>query len=203
MPYKWYINHIQKRKLITGEASPYYLFHPHAPRRILKTIPRVKLIALLRNPVDRALSQYFFQKRIGLETLSFKDALDKEAQLLSAERGEMLVDESYNSLVYRHCSYLSRGIYVDQLKIWTGLFPAEQLMIISTEDLFSDPQTVMSRVIDYLELPKCALSGFTNHDHYGDYPTTDTATRKCLVEYFKPHNQRLYQYLGLNFDWDR
>ena len=65
-----------------GEITPYYMFHPLASKRIRKHLPNVKLIVLLRDPVERALSQFFHSRRLGLEPLCFKDAFALEAQRL-------------------------------------------------------------------------------------------------------------------------
>jgi Sulfotransferase domain len=88
------------RRVITGEASPYYLLHPFAPHRASITVPDAKLIALLRNPVDRAYSAYKHRVLTGRESLSFEEALDAEEERTSGELEKMLSDESYHSLTY-------------------------------------------------------------------------------------------------------
>src|SRR5215210_506392 len=105
-------------KTVTGEASPYYLLHPHTPRRAFVTVPEAKLIALLRNPVDRAYSAYRHKVRRGQETLSFEEALEEEEERTVGELGKMLADETYRSRAYPLYSYQARGIYVDQLIRW-------------------------------------------------------------------------------------
>ena len=88
---------IRRKSFVTGEATTYYIFHPHAPRRILATVPKMKLIALLRNPVDRAYAQYHQKIRRGYEPLSFEDAIDAEPERLRGEKEKMLANETYNS----------------------------------------------------------------------------------------------------------
>ena len=95
---KYYARHVEKHDLITGEASPYYLFHPRAPQRVAKTLPKAKLIILLRNPVDRAYSQYQHQLRQpGVEPLSFEEAIAYEEKRLAGEEEKILRDEKYDS----------------------------------------------------------------------------------------------------------
>ena len=67
----WYARHFSNAPegVYCGESTPFYLFHQEAPQRIHNLIPQVKLIVLLRDPVERALSQYFHSVRLGLETL--------------------------------------------------------------------------------------------------------------------------------------
>ena len=106
----------RKHHFVTGEASAYYLFHPHAPRRIAQLLPDAKLIVLLRNPIDRAYSQYNFEVDLGRESLSFEDAVAAEEERIGKERERILADERYVSFDHSRYSYLARGVYVDQLR---------------------------------------------------------------------------------------
>jgi hypothetical protein len=111
----------KERSFVTGEASPYYLFHPHAPKRVASAIPKVKIIVLLRNPIDRAYSHYHHALKQGNETLSFEDAIGKEEERLYKEMEKMLKDENYYSFNHQKYSYLSRGIYSEMCRAvkWT------------------------------------------------------------------------------------
>ncbi len=113
---------LRGRRIITGEASPYYMFHPHAMRRIASILPTVKLIVLLRNPVDRAYSHYHYEVKHGREQLTFEEAIDAEPGRLAGELDKMLQDEGYFSVHYGRHAYLRRGIYVEQLKACRALF---------------------------------------------------------------------------------
>src|SRR5947209_14940507 len=125
---KYYAQRFRCRTFLTGEASPSYLFHPHAPGRIAKVLPHVKLIVLLRNPVDRAYSQYYHVVEHSYGTLSFEEAVRDEEERIAKERARVLEDGRYDSYAFRHLSYLSRGIYIDQLQVWMSLFPREQFL---------------------------------------------------------------------------
>jgi hypothetical protein len=186
---------------LTGEGTTYYIFHPHAPQRIRQTLPGVKLIVLLRNPVDRAYSQYHQKLRRGKETLSFEEAIDAEPERLQGETEKMLADERYNSVHHRDHAYQERGVYVDQLKRWMSLFPKEQLLILRSEDLREKPASLLKQAIEFLELPKCELKEYKDYNS-ATYPKMAPHMRRRLIEYFKPHNQRLYEYLGRDFGWD-
>jgi hypothetical protein len=96
---------------LTGEATPYYLFHPLTPKRIAGLLPQVKLIVILRNPVDRAYSHFLHATRMGFETLSFKEAIAREAERVAAEEARLLDDQSYYSFEHQRFSYIHRGIY--------------------------------------------------------------------------------------------
>lgn len=95
---------------IVGGATPGYIFHPHAPRRVAQLLPDVKLVALLRNPVDRAYSNFWRRRAQGLEVLdSFEEAVAKEPERLEKELDKMLADDSYAGTSRRIHSYLTRA----------------------------------------------------------------------------------------------
>ena len=203
----WYRTHFPQQqqrngqRVITGEASPYYLFYPRAARRVAETIPQVKLIALLRNPIDRAYSDYQHTLRQGYETLGFNEALDLEEERLRGEKEKILTDEKYRSINYRRYSYLSRGIYVDQLKEWHRYFDPEQLLILKSEDFFDHPSDTLERVVRLLGLPErdIEIRGGRNAGDYSE--PMDSEIRRWLQKYYEPHNRRLYEYLGVDFRW--
>lgn len=200
--YKKYIKNVHKIDVITGEATPEYFFHPHAPERIHKTIPDVRLIVMLRNPVDRAYSHYNHSVRHNIENLSFEEAIEKENQRIDGEFEKMLKDERYNSIILEKHSYLSRGIYINQIKRWHALFSKKQLMIIQSEQFYNDPKSTFNDVLEFLNLPRFELSEYKQFGHF-NYNDFDKGLRKKLIEYFKPYNQKLYEYLGVYFDWDK
>ena len=76
--YKNFKKIIRKEKLIVGEQTATYIFHPLIPKRVHATIPNAKLIVVLRNPVDRAFSNYQHQVREGIEKRTFEDAIKSE-----------------------------------------------------------------------------------------------------------------------------
>jgi Sulfotransferase domain len=124
----------QGQRVLTGEASPRYLFHPQAPARAALVVPNTKLIVLLRNPVDRAYSHYHFHVARGRQTLSFEDALAQEEARTRDEEQRLAADAHYFSPICWRFTYLARGIYVDQLQRWMNYFPQEQFFIIKSED---------------------------------------------------------------------
>ncbi len=203
---KYYAERLRGHTFVTGEASPSYLFHPHAPKRIAKALPHTKLIVLLRNPIDRAYSQYYHSLELGYETLPFEEAIEGEAERTAREREKILKDEAYESYAYKHQSYLTRGIYVDQLRVWMDLFPQEQFLILKSEDFYADPGASVKSVLAFLNLPETETK--IHKKEYKQYNNTtyskmDPDLRKRLVEYFEPHNARLYDFLGIDFGWDK
>src|SRR5207302_2712863 len=137
---------IGRQRFITGEASPYYLFHPHAPARAALVVPKTKLIVLLRNPVERAYSHYYHNIKHRWETLSFEEALAQEETRTRDEGQRLAADPHYNSYNHQHYSYLARGIYADQLQRWMDYFPKEQFFILKSEDFYATPDMKLTEI---------------------------------------------------------
>ena len=145
-----------------GEITPYYLFHPAVPRRVHGLVPHVKLIVLLRDPVERTLSHYFHSRRLGLEPLGLEAALAAEAGRL-ADAEPVLAQPSGRHRSHQENSYLSRSRYERQLPQWRALFPPEQLLVLRSEELFQRPAHGWARVQRFLglephPLPQAAAS---------------------------------------------
>lgn len=193
--YKQYSTRIRGKGFATGDVTPSYLFHPHAPRRVREILPRVKLLVLFRNPVERAFSHYQMALRDGYETLPFEEAIEKEEERLRGELEKMLEDDRYYSAPRHLYSYLSRGLYVDQLTTWMNFFPREQILVLKSEELYRDPAGVLRRTQEFLGLPWREPGEYRKYNH-APYPGLESAVRKRLIDYFEPHNERLYELLG-------
>jgi hypothetical protein len=169
------------QRSITGEATPYYLFDPPVAKRMAEIVPKARLIALLRNPIDRAYSHYQMQVKRGTEPRTFEEAIERQ-----------------------HSSYMSRGIYVDQLLRWFEFFSKEQMLILKSEDFFERPIETLKVVLTFLDLPdwQPEASELQQRRHSGTYKQEmDPSTRQRLEAYFEPYNQRLYECLGVDFGW--
>jgi len=198
---KFFLKYILRRDFHCGDATPYYLFHPLAAKRISETLPQIKLIVLLRDPVERAYSHYNMEVRLGFENLSFEDAMKKENERLGGETEKMISNESFNSLEYQTHSYLSRGIYIEQLKNWTKYFSKDQLLILQTEEFEKEPSKITNQVFKFLNLPNFEIKN-PKKENVGEYKEMTNDTKKFLIEYFKPYNQELYEFLGRDFHWE-
>ena len=137
---------------VRGEITPYYLFHPHAAERIHALLPQARLIVLLRDPVERTLSQYFHARRLGFENLSLAEALAREDDRLEGRSTALGTPGAVDTNHQRH-SYLSRSRYEEQLPRYQQLFDPEQLLIMRSEDLRDQPEQSLERVTRFLGLP--------------------------------------------------
>jgi len=191
----------QKRNCLTGEATPRYIHYPHTPKRVFDLIPNIKLIVLLRNPIDRAYSHYQMEAGNDNEELPFEEAIEQEEKRITDDMKKMERNENFYSVYFYRKSYLTRGIYVDQLKRWFEYFPREQFLILKSEDFYSKTPEVYQQVLDFLGLSKFELNSFKAH-RMGKYSAIGAETRKKLADYFRPYNEQLYQLLGRNFDWE-
>jgi Sulfotransferase domain len=193
-------NALRTRGLV-GEASPSYLFHPLAPERVAALVPEAKLIALVRNPVDRAFSQYQHEVALGREPLSFEDALEAEGERLSGEVERMLADPAYFSRPWWDYTYRGRGRYAEQLERWLAVFPREQLLVVPSEDLLAEPEQTHARVLEFLGAPPHRLDAYPRVFER-QYEAMRPETRERLAAEFAEPNRQLYELLGRNLGWE-
>ncbi len=199
----WYRSHFPylRNGQMCGEATPYYLFHPLAPRRVAEALPSVKLVVLLRNPIDRAYSHHNHEVVLGFEDLSFSEAIAAESSRLEGETARLTTDPGYRSFAHQHHGYVSRGLYADQIEAWRNCFKPEQILIASSEDLFTRPAEVLGQVQDFLGLDRQIPPHLHPHNAR-QYTGIDPKLRGELSAHFEPHNRRLYELVGRNFGWE-
>lgn len=202
--FNWYLGHFPLRKpgRMAGEATPYYLAHPLAPRRIAKDLPGVKILVALRNPVDRAYSHFIHERALGREPYSsFADAIAHEPERIAGEEEKLLADPSYYSFAHQNFSYIARGRYAGQLERIFELFPRERVMVFSSERLSRQPSQVYAEMLQFLGLPPYELERFRRHNARS-YPPMDPEVRARLQDYFAPENEKLSKLLGADFGWN-
>jgi hypothetical protein len=180
--------------LVTGEASTSYFIDPYAATRIAEALPAVKLILLLREPVDRAYSQYQMFKRFDWEQRSWEAVVAAElAALRTCPRDEADLAVA-RTAAPRH-SYLLHSAALPFLQRWCRLVPREQLLILQHEDLRRDPPGTLDRVYRFLGLPALALAG-TEPVNEGRYPPMAPNIEQRLRDWFQPHQEALASFLA-------
>lgn len=186
---------------VGGEASPYYLYDPRVAPRAAQLNPRLKAIALLRNPVERAWSHHQERRHMEVEPLGFTQALAAEPERTAGELERMLADPSYYSTSHDWYSYRDRGLYLPQLQAWEQHFPREQLLVLTSEEMYADTQQAFDRIVEFLGLsaftlpPVKALNSLTQ----SPIPAAD---REELAAFYAPHNEALAEHLGRPLGWD-
>jgi hypothetical protein len=200
-PYRaWMRRRAGVSKTVTGEGSPYYIFHPLGAQRIAACIPEARFILLLRDPVDRAYSHYQHEVARGFETLPFEEALEREGERLAGEEEKIRADDAYISFEHQHHSYLARGRYLDQIQRWNTFLPGDQLLVIDSADMFEDPDGTYGQVLSFLGLAPRSLPryGKLNAHTYQDMPQ---GARAFLHERLDGPSRALEEYLGRPLHW--
>ncbi len=197
----WYRAHFplipELEKFLTGEASPSYFDSPDTPARLFHFFPKIKLILLLRNPVDRAISNYYHEVRSKAESMSIEEIINSRLEKLIKISFSLVKEkDSWN---YQG-DYIASSVYVNWLKKWLTIFPREQLLILKSEDFYSDPETIMKQIFNFLGLPDYQIPDYPKLNA-GSYSSINESIRQKLSDYFQLHNQRLEEYLGMKFNW--
>jgi hypothetical protein len=186
---------------VAFEASGYYLYHPQAMERLGHDMPRTKLVAMVRDPVERAFSAHKHELARGYEHEDFERALALEDDRLAGEIERIREDPAYESFAHRHHSYRHRGQYAEQLERVFAFFPREQVHVIDSADYFSQPAREYRRLLDFLGLPPFEPGFATANARPG--PPLDAKCRRRLEEHFAPHDKRLAELLGRPSGWVR
>jgi sulfotransferase family protein len=194
-------NTLRARGGLVGEASPSYLFHPLAPERVAALVPEAKLVALVRNPVDRAFSHYQHEVALGREPRSFEDALVAEDERLRGEEDRIVADPAYFSHAWWNYTYRARGRYAEQLERWLAVFPREQLLVMPSEELLAEPEQAHGRVLEFLGASPHRLDAYPRVFER-QYEPMRPETRLRLAAEFAEPNRRLYELLGRNLGWE-
>jgi adenylate kinase family enzyme len=199
----WYRAHFPLVKKLakwckTGEATPQYIYNELVPKRISQLVPRVKLIAILRNPTERTISHYFHEVRKKREDLPIMKAFQAEEKRLE----RVLREHDFTNPLYFHASYKKRSIYHEQLSRFLGYFPLEQLLVLSSEEFFSQPREIMRQVFSFIGVDENFQVSDMRPKNVGSNRTeVGPEVYEYLNDYFYSHNRELFKMLGNNFDW--
>ena len=196
----WYLAHFptitDRADFLTGEASPNYLRFPQVAQRIKATFPQTKIIILLRNPADRAISWHYHKLNTGLTKDDLATAIATEVDRL-ATVSEV---EITNTGFYDPDNIIS-SLYIYKIKPWIELLGREQFLILKSEAFYLNPLEVMKQVFKFLGLPNSTLEHYPKVNA-GSYNQVDPSLRKTLSEYFAPYNRQLEEYLNMEFNWE-
>jgi len=207
-PESWYksffpLNIKKEGNFITGEASPYYIFHPYALERIAKFKPDIKIIAILRDPVERAISHYHHEYARKRESLGMLQAFKAEEERLKPEKEKLEKDPAYYNVHHQRHSYKSRGEYITQVQKLYNLFPRENILLLESGDFFRNPPSVLKTTFEFLGIDE----GFTlsNYKKYNSGQYSREGISEVAINYlknhFKPWNHKLFEFLGYRYNW--
>lgn len=202
----WYRAHFPLRSKLEGklcgEASPYYIFHPYAAERIHGTLPKCKIIILLREPIARSVSQYYHEVAKGREYLSMADAFDAEE---ARTRGELerMHSPLYLPFNHEHFSYVGKSVYVDQVRRYLNVFPREQVLVMQSERFFRETAEVVRNVFEFVGIDASFLPENLAPSNVSRQQKEQLPERihTELTAFFAAKNEELYQLIGERFDW--
>ena len=201
---KWYQSQFSSStpELMNFEASTNYLFYPWAAKRVFDTLPNSKIIILLREPKQRALSQYKHQIRSKEEQYGFTEALEREFNIMDEEYEKILANPKYFSKSFRNYSYLKRGLYCEQIKNWLQYFKLENLFISSSESFFKDPNKICNKIFCFLEIERFPVDINDKYNQSVNKYLVQRQTMELMDDYFRKPNQLLFDLLSCSFEWD-
>ena len=185
--YKSLVESIHKRKCLMSEHTSTYLHHPLIPQRVKDGIPDVKLIVSLRNPIDRAYSNYHMFVRIGTEKRTFEDAVFSELkriEIIKENDNFQIKNPNFSNCV--ESNYLRHGTYVDKLENWLKFFRREQFCIVENKDLSKNPQQVLDKIFEFLNVPHFKLRQ-EERWNVGEYKKNERINKKKLYKIFLNH----------------
>jgi len=202
----WYKSHFprkSKNSFVTGEFTSTYMYHKHVPERIFNLIPKIKLIVILRNPTDKAYSTYNQQSHFREFTSSFEETIKAEFSRIDLIKNHIEFKNSNPDFDnYVEYNIIRHGIYFNYLEKWFKIFPKEQIFVVDSNELENFPQQTLNKVFEYLNLPHHEIPNLSKVN-VGKYSPMGESTRKSLIEFYKPHNAKLNNLLGTNFDWNK
>lgn len=203
----WYKSHFPKLKnnnhTLTGEASPLYLYHPESAKRIYETLEDVRLIVLLRNPVDRAIAHYRHEVRKGNESKSIGEAFNRHES--SQARFEEIVENPDAFTLNDQCfSYIPRGFYHAQIQNYLKYFNLNQMFFLESDRFFESPETSVQEIWKFLELElpnSNTIDWSPMNVNPNKRPEIDDGLIEKLTSIYDPHNEKLFGLMGTEFNW--
>jgi len=203
MPTTWARKRAAKRlgkRVVVGEASPYYLFHPLAAARAHEVMPDAKIVALLRDPVERTHSHWKERRRGDAEPLGFAEALEAEPQRLAGEVERILAEPNYTSYPHEQQSYVAQSHYAPALRRWADLYGMQNILVVTSEDYYANQPAVVAEVARFLGLDAPAIEA-GGHLNAAPGTSMDPALRARLHAEFAADNAELQRMIGRELSW--
>ena len=214
------------KKVKLFEKTPEYIFIPWTAERIYKYNKNIKMILILRDPVDRAYSEWnhFIKYYNNNEGYDRNKLIDDYISRYGLKRSKKMIDfltaksyitfndyikeeiETINRNEFRIApNFVRRGMYSEQIKRYYKLFPKSQLLIIESSELRKNKKVVLNMITDFLKISRFDYDRIDLQDaHKSKYNDNkiDNESKMILKIFYKPYNEDLYALLEKRYDWD-
>ena len=189
---KWYRKHFQYKYKVVGDKTPLYSYILHSHSRMHHHAPQAKLFFFLRNPVNRAYSQWNMMKQRGWIRQSFEQIIQRD------------LNNMKNSNKNRSSrDVIQRGFYMEQIKSLLKYYPREQLYICISEKCMRDPITEYHKMFTYLGIPPIDIKYRAGQVRSYKEPMKET-TKNKLYQVYQSQNEELFQFLGYRIpEWEQ
>jgi len=197
----------ENRRKLCFEATPEYIYYPVCPERIYSYNKKMKMIVILRDPVERAFSSWnmyrnFENHRYFHYLREYRDFMESITSEITLLKESLSYDHSLE--VALEPSYVRRGLYCQQLMRYLKFFPREQFYITENKLLQRSATRVMEEITDFLGVSHIDweddIKQLYNEGRYEDKTVPDEP-RKLLTDFYRPHNLALFELLGTDYDW--
>ena len=182
------------------DVTTTYMEEESTANNVYQIKPNMKIIVILRNPVDRAYSQYHLNLREKAEKRSFEDAMEENMNELNKESHERY--EIKPKFSVEENNYLKKSLYAQQLRHWLNIFPMESMLILSTEEFESNQQAIYNNIFKFLNISQFEVKNIEKMEK-GSYPQMKSETRSLLLDYFRSHNNELFKLINKKFEWEK
>lgn len=220
----WYHNHFNRTKTTAKkyfEVTPSYIYFPWVPERISAYNNKIKLIVVLRDPIERAYSAWnmwriahrekkkFYLERFSVDprehTKPYLDLFRKEDfpsfnETILDEIEAFMQNEKYSTP-----DFVKRGIYVQQFENFYKHFSCDQFLVINSQDLMSSKIKVLKKVEQFLGISSFDWykKNLVNNHVRGYDSLIDVDSFSALQEFYKPYNEELFKLLDTDFGWNK
>lgn len=208
---RWYKSHFTKANQVksknsnalTGECTPYYAVNPYIPERLADLTSDAKIVFILRNPTDRAVSHYKHNVNRGKygRDLTFTQALDYEEKILDSEIELLNATQSGYSVNHDIYSLMERGQYAEQIRRYQKHFPANNILVLTAEELFESPNQVLAELCEFLGLSPYNFSLKKIYNQNPQKIDVEIEGIERLKRFFKMSNNDLEELLGKKLNW--
>ena len=182
---------------LSFDVTTRYMEEESTAFNVNQTKSNMKIVVILRNPVDRAYSHYHVNVKEKSEKRSFEDAIFEEMNIIENED----INKILQAFPADKPHYLKKGLYALQLKPWFRIFPRENIIILSTEEFKKNQDEVYRKIFNFLNVSDFKIKNKEKMEK-GNYSTMNHNTRKKLLDFFMPHNNELFEMINEIYDWN-